>query len=205
MYTLFLSQNTYAMSAHALLEELDVPYELHPVEIFTPEPDPAFLAASPHARVPALAFDGGSLCESGAIALHLTDRHPDKGLGIPPEDPRRGTYLQWMFYLSSTLQPDVMLQFHPEFYFADPDRKQALMAASMKRLAGVWSVLEAQLEEGPFLFGAQPCAFDFCLGMQIIWPECFADGIQAHPRLARLLDALTTRPAVQRILPWHGY
>ena len=68
MYRLYAAPNTYAMIAHAVLEELGVPYELAWVEIFTDRPDPDFLAASPHARVPALADQNGAICEAGAIA-----------------------------------------------------------------------------------------------------------------------------------------
>jgi glutathione S-transferase len=94
MYRLFAAPNSYAMVAHAVLEELGVAYELAWVEIFTDKPDPAFLAASPHARVPALVHEHGTLYEAGAIALYLAERHPEAGLTIPIGDPDRGKLLK---------------------------------------------------------------------------------------------------------------
>ncbi len=47
MYRLYAAPNTYAMIAHAILEELSVPYELIWVEIFTDRPAPT---SSPRAR-----------------------------------------------------------------------------------------------------------------------------------------------------------
>jgi glutathione S-transferase len=79
MYRLFAAPHSYAMVAHSVLEELGVAYELAWVEIFTDKPDPAFLAASPHARVPALVHEHGTLYEAGAIALYLAEIqfHPE--------------------------------------------------------------------------------------------------------------------------------
>ena len=81
MYRLYAAPNTYAMIPHAVLEELGVAYELIWVEIFTDRPDSDFLAASPHARVPALADETGAICEAGAIALYLAERHPGRRAG----------------------------------------------------------------------------------------------------------------------------
>ena len=203
MYRLFLAKNSYAMSAHVILEEIGEPFELVPVEIFTDHPDPDFLNVSPHARVPALVDGDVSLCETGAIALYLADRHPESRLGMAPGDPRRARLLQWLFYLSSTLQPDVMIQFHPELYFSDKDQQATFSAASMTRLAKVWSVLDQALAPGPYLFGAEPTVFDFCLATQAIWPECFANGIAEFERVARMVEQISARPSFARLKAWH--
>ena len=203
MYRLFLAKNSYAMSSHVILEEIGAPFELVPVEIFTDRPDPAFLKVSPHARVPALVDGEVSLCETGAIALYLADRHPEARLAVAPSDPKRARLLQWLFYLSSTLQPDVMIQFHPELYFSDGARQAQFQAASMARLANVWSVLDEALAPGPYLFGDQPTVVDFCLATQAIWPECFAKGITKFERVARMVERISARPSFARLKAWH--
>ena len=48
MYTLFAYPNSYAMTTHAVLEEIGAPYEVHWVQIFSDEVDADFAAASPH-------------------------------------------------------------------------------------------------------------------------------------------------------------
>ncbi|WP_166418291.1 glutathione S-transferase family protein [Cochlodiniinecator piscidefendens] len=203
-YTLFCAPDTYAMSAHAVLEEIGADYDVHWINIFSDNPDPAFLAASPHCRTPALASPDGTVFETGAVALYLAERHPEANLVIEPGDARRGAFLQWFHYLASTLQPDVIIQYHPEFYHTEPDRQAALKAASMKRLAGVLDTLEAALENGPYFFGDQITVPDFILAMQSVWDVIFPNGdITAYPNIARHRDAVCARPSVQRMQEQH--
>ena len=202
-YTLYCAPDTYAMGAHAVLEEVGADYGIHWVTLFAATPDPAFLAASPHCRTPALNGPDGTVFETGAVALYVAERHPDAGLIIPPGDPRRGQFLQWLHYLASTLQPDVIIQYHPEFYMQSDTDCAALKAASMERLRKVYATLDAALAEGPFFFGAMPTVADFILALQTIWDVIFPDGIGAYPNLARQRSAILDRPAVRRILTEH--
>ncbi len=203
MYRLYSSPDTYAMSAHAILEELGVPYELVSVRLFSDDPDPDFLAASPHARVPALTDAHGSICETGAIALYLADRHPEAGLAVPADDPRRARFLQWLFYLSSTLQPEVLIQFHPEFHFPDPGDQARFRAASLERLGTILDTLDRALSPGPYFFGDRLTVCDICLATQAIWSEIFPGTIDDHPHLKRSVERVTARPAVARVIARH--
>jgi glutathione S-transferase len=191
------------MGPHVLLEELGVDFKLIEVSLFSPDPDDEFLTASPHARVPALRHSHGTVCESGAIALYLSDTHPEKGFGIVAGHPDRARFLQWLFYLSSTLQPEVLIQFHPESYFDNPELQTKLKAASMARLDTIWDTLNSAYEVGLYLFGNHPTAVDICLAIQIQWPECFSDGISQYPNLARMLEHISTRDAYVRAMQWH--
>ncbi len=203
-YRLFLTPNTYAMSVHALLEELGVDHELKWVEILTEDPDPEFAAVSPHRRVPALLGPDGPLFETGAIALYLAERHPELGFAPPVGDPRRGPMLQWIHYLASTLQPEVLIQYHAEFYFEDETSRETLRAASRGRLTKVLATIEAALDPGPYFFADQPTVPDFCLAMQTIWPPVFPGSIDDYPKIKRLTKTLTDRPAVRRALVMHS-
>ena len=203
-YTLYCAPDTYAMCAHAVLEEVSADYSVHWVKLFTDTPDPAFLAASPHCRTPALRGPDGTVFETGAVALYVAERHPETGLVIPPGDPRRGAFLQWFHYLASTLQPDVIIQYHPEFYHPQPALQEALKEASMARLSRVFETLDTALSEGPFLFGATPTVPDFILGTQALWDVIFPGGdISRYPNIARHRASLCERPSVQNMLAQH--
>lgn len=202
-YTLFCAPNSYAMGVQAVFEEIGAPYELRWIELFSDMPDPDFLAVSPHARVPALLGPDGAIFESGAIALYLAERHPEAGLNIDTAHPLRGQYLQWMHYLAATLQPDVMLQFHPEMYFSDPTEQAALKQASMKRLEKDLQIIEAALSPGPWFLGETLTVIDFCFGMQAVWPEVFPDSISDFPNIAQMVERLLERRSTQRTLSIH--
>ena len=191
------------MTVHTILEESGVHYTVKWVEIFTSEPDPVFVSVSPHARVPALRHGHRHLCESGAIALYLAEIFPLLNLLIAPDDPRHGAFLQWLHYFASTLQPEVMVQFHPESYFSESDEQQRFMSASLRRLAKVLRTLDSALASGPYFFGETRTVLDYLLVMQAIWPEIYPGNIDDHPNIRRLVDTLTARPAVQRAIATH--
>ena len=204
MYRLYCARNTYAMSAHILLEELAVEYELCEVELFAQDYAVDFLEASPHGRLPALRHQTGTIFESGAIAQYLTETHQDRGFGVSPDSPLRATYLQWMYYLSSTVQPEVLIQFHPENYFDEPENQQQLKTASMRRLSKIWTVLDHTYRNGPWLIDGRPTAIDYCLAVQIQWPQCFNHDISEYPNLQRLLETISVRPAYSKVMAWHN-
>lgn len=199
IYRLFTWPNSYGMSVHALLEDMGVPYELRWVKIMVRDLDPDFQAVSPHGRVPALETPDCALFETGAIALWLAENHPEAGLLVPEGRSQRGRFLQWLHYLASTLQPDVIIQFHPEFYFQDPKTAETLKTASMARLTKVLETLEAALDPGPFFFGEQRTILDYLFALQATWPEIYPTDIGDYPNIRRNVESLLTRPAVSRV------
>lgn len=202
-YTLFCAPNSYAMGVHAVLEETGVDYDVRWVKLFQEKPDPEFLAASPHARVPALLGPEGTMFESGAIALYLAERHPEPPLSVEPDDPRRGRLLQWMHYLAATLQPDVMLQFHPEMYFADEADQTALKDASMVRLDKILRIIDGALSPGPWFLGETLTVADFCFAMQAVWPEIYPGSVGDYPNIERMVTRLLERRSARKVLSVH--
>ena len=115
MITLFHRPKTRSTRFIFLLEELGAPYEIREVTIRsrdgTGTADPA--NPHPHGKVPAITDSetGDSVYESPAIALYLTDKFPDAGLGPTIGQPGRGAYLSWLAYYGSVLEPSVMSKF----------------------------------------------------------------------------------------------
>ncbi|MBT6203664.1 MAG: glutathione S-transferase family protein [Alphaproteobacteria bacterium] len=200
---LYLGTNTYALTVQALLEELALPHELRWVKIFQETPDPDLLRVSPHSRVPALEDGDLVIFETGAVALYLAETYGKGALLIPPGDPDRPHFLQWFHFLATTLQPDVMMQFHPESYAADAATQERLRQAAFVRLDKVFHTLDAALADGPWFFGDKLSILDFLLGMQGTWPEIYPDTIDAYPNIARHQRAMLERPSVRRTLQIH--
>jgi glutathione S-transferase len=113
MITLFHRPKTRSSRFIFLLEELEVPYEIRVVTTRnrdgTGGVDPA--NPHPHGKVPAISDDGVIVFESPAIALYLTDRFPEKGLGPQVGEPERGAYLSWLSYYTGVLEPAFMCKF----------------------------------------------------------------------------------------------
>src|SRR5215207_1044360 len=94
---------------HIALEELELPYEIRPVNIFKGEQfTPEFLAINPNNKVPAIVDldgpDGGPfrLFESGAILLYLAEK---AGGLIPSDTAKRFEVIQWLMLQMSGVGP----------------------------------------------------------------------------------------------------
>src|SRR5258706_12251588 len=71
------------------LEELGIPYEVHPVNLGKNEQmAPEFLKLNPNHKIPVIEDGGQVIWESGAILLHLGENYDPKGV-ILPKDPRK--------------------------------------------------------------------------------------------------------------------
>ena len=203
-YRLYAHKNSYAMTTQLMLEELAVDYDISWFNVHRPEEFPAeFIDLNPNARVPVLVTPYGPIYESAATLMHLAEHHDHRF--IPAANGRqRDLALQWLFYLMSTFQPEVLIQFNAERYFPDDENMQhKLKAASLRELEPIWQVIEDALDPGPWFLGAEYSICDMLFLMQAIWRENQPPDLSRYPNSVRMMKAAFTRPAVQRILEVH--
>lgn len=86
------------------LEEVGQPYDVRLVS-FEDMKAPAHLALHPFGQIPTYEDGGLTLFESGAIVLHIAERHA--GL-LPLEANARSRAITWMFAALSTLEPPIV-------------------------------------------------------------------------------------------------
>ena len=135
MYELFYAEPTAAMGVRAVLEELSQDYRLIHTDITDHAPrDPKLLAHNPNGWVPVLLYDGGAMHEASAITIFLTDRHPEGGLAPAADDPLRGPFLQWLVYMSNTLQMAYQLSYYPWRFCETPEYHEQARVRSCVRL-----------------------------------------------------------------------
>ena len=202
-YRLYAHKNSYAMTTHLMLEELGIEYEVVWFNVHRKsERPPEFLALNPNGRVPVLVTPDGPVYESAATLMHLAEHHEHRFL--PATGRSRDLALQWLFYLMSTLQPEVLIQFHPERYFPDhPDMQQQLLEASMRELKSVWKVIDDALTPGPWFLGDTYSICDILFVMQALWKENQPRDLSAYPRCKQQMEAAFARPAVKRVIDIH--
>lgn len=203
-YHLYAHKNSYAMTTHLMLEELGIEYDVSWFNVHRPEEFPAeFIDLNPNARVPVLVAPDGPIYESAATLMHLSEHHDDRFMPAT-KGRRRDLAHQWLFYLMSTLQPEVLIQFHAERYFPDDETLQTkLKAASLRELEPIWQVIEDALAPGPWFLGTQYSICDMLFLMQAIWTENQPPDLSLYPNSVRMMQAACTRPAVRRILEIH--
>jgi glutathione S-transferase len=203
-YQLYADKNTYAMSTHLLLEELQADYQVNWLDLHHPQSYPAeFIELNPNGRVPVLITPQGSVYESAATLMVLSEHHANQFMPVANSS-KRHLALQWLFYLLSTFQPEVMIQFHPERYFPDDKQKQAeLKIASRKELGFIWKILDDAIANNTYFLGDEYSLCDMMFLMPALWVENQPDELTDYPNALRLMRNLMERPAVQRILQIH--
>ena len=84
-------------------EEIGQPYAVRLLSFKTMK-GPAHLAIQPFGQIPTYEDGDLALFETGAIVLHIAERHP--GL-LPDEENARARAIMWMFAALNTLDPPI--------------------------------------------------------------------------------------------------
>ena len=180
-----------------MLEEIGMPYRVHPVDIGRNEQfAPSFLEISPNNRIPAIVHEADgkrvALMESGAILVYLADLSGR----LLPTDVRRYDVLQWLMWQMGGFGP-MLGQAHHFLRYAKGKAEYAEQryADEAQRLYGV---LDRQLARGQYVAGNEYTIADIA-----IWPwasrhEWHQVDLHKFPHVLRWYRELAGRPAVQR-------
>ncbi|MEM6712578.1 MAG: glutathione S-transferase N-terminal domain-containing protein [Pseudomonadota bacterium] len=180
-----------------LLEELSLTYELVMINIGKGDQrTPEFRALNPNGKIPALVDEDVTLFESGAILVHLAQKH---GAFLPQDPQARAHALSWTFWQVGGLGP-MMGQWG---YFTRIDEEvphaiERYLAESIRLL----EVVEARLQENEYLAGTDYSIADMMVYPWIVSGYRLIDNAPASrvPPLSALREwakRIGERPAVQ--------
>jgi len=174
------------------LEEVGQPYEVRLVS-FQAMKEPAHLALHPFGQIPTYEDGDLALFETGAIVLHLGQRHP----GLLPEDANaRARAVTWVFAAVNTLEPPI-LEFTMAWLFErDKPWHEARLPMVKERVRTRLAQLSARLGDAAWLDGAFSAGD---LMMVSVLLRLRATGVlDEFPRLAAYVVRGEARPAYQR-------
>lgn len=189
---LYYWPNTRAFTALWMLEELGEPYELVRVNIRDPEhPSAAYRAINPMGKLPGLQDGDCAMGETAAVLLYLADKYPDRAFAPRPTDPRRGRFLQWLMFPSTTMEP-VMVEKRmgtksstSSFGWGDYDRAM--------------NALEAAIQPGAWLTGSEFTVADLYIGSSLRFGMQFGM-IDRRQSFADFAARACARPAFDRAM-----
>ena len=181
--------------ASILLEELGLPYTVHPIDITKDEQfHPDFLKISPNNRIPAVVDrdTGFHLMESGAIMLYLAEK---TGKLLPHDLESRYRVIEWLMWQMGGIGP-MLGQVH---HFVKFNQGKAPYAESryLKEAQRLYGVLDRRLAEHEYV------ADVYSIADIAIWPwisrfEWQTIDLEAYPHVKRWYLAIAARPAVQK-------
>ncbi len=178
------------------LEELELPYTLHRIELSSGEQKkPWFTAINPNGRIPAIVDrDNGDFAvfESGAIQLYLAERAGR----LLPSDPRgRSRAVQWLMFQMGGIGPMMGQANVFNRYF--PEKIPSAIDRYLRESRRLFEVLDGQLAENDYLAGEYSIA-DIANWSWVHIHEWTGVDVSGLDNLRRWIDRIAARPAVQR-------
>ncbi|QLG88493.1 glutathione S-transferase N-terminal domain-containing protein [Chitinibacter bivalviorum] len=206
MYQLYYYPNNASLAPHMLLEEIGAPFKLELVDRTQQAHKSAnYLRLNPSGRIPVLVDGDLVIFEAAAICLYLAEQHPEANLLPAIGTPQRAHTLQWLMYLTNTLQTELLTYFYPERWTTDQAALEQVRVKAEERIGEMLDLLGAQLADGRSWFiGEQYTLVDAYLGMLCRWTRNLNRPARDLPQLAPYLQRLLARPAVQRALKSEG-
>lgn len=183
-----------------MLEEIGLPYEVHPIDIskgdqFTPE----FIAINPNSKIPAIVDRDGpdgqplAVFESGAILIYLAEK---TGRFLPADPRGRAITLEWLMFQMGGFGP-MLGQTHHFRRFA-PEPVPYAIERYTKETKRLYGVLDRRLTESPFVAG------DYSIADMAIFPWVGrfewqgVDLAGEFPKVKQWFDILAERPEVRK-------
>jgi GST-like protein len=178
-----------------MLEEVGLPYTVHPVDISKDEQfKPEFLKISPNNRIPAIVDRDNDLplFESGAILMYLAEK---TGQLIPKNERARWHTVQWLMWQMGGIGP-MLGQIH-HFLRAAKGKAPYADERYVKEGKRLYGVLDRQLQRSEYLAGAYSIA-DIATWPWISRFEWQTIDMNEFPNVLRWYKAIAARPAVER-------
>ena len=137
---------------HIALQWTGQPFEVELLDKDTLKA-PAFLAVNPVGSVPAVVDGDFVLTQNAAIMGYIADTFPQAGLAGDGSARQRAEATRWLSFVNSDLHPAFSPLFGPGKFIGDESQFDAVRAAALKRLRGLFERADAQLADRPWLAG----------------------------------------------------
>jgi GST-like protein len=183
--------------ASIALEECGLPYRTHKVDLAKGEQNaPSFREINPFGKIPVIVDGEGPrgepvmINESGAILLYCAQK---AGRFVPVDPVKRLEALRWVFHAVSDASEPIGAHFRLSRL---PQKPEAVLAHYYGRLSGTLKDVDAHLAHREYLAG------DVSIADLAFYPVAAQGktlvGIESLVHLQRWLDAMATRPGVQK-------
>ena len=186
------------------LEELGLPYQVHPVDVFAGKQfDADFLKLNPMAKVPVIVDSDGpggkpaTIFESGAILLYLAEK---TGKLLPKEMAAKYAAIEWMMVQMTTVGP-MFGQFVHFVRFA-PSGNDYSKSRYQTQAHRVTEAIDQRLATHPWLGGAEYgiadiATYPWMRNVPALLGEAAA---KKYPNVMRWVGVINERPAVKKAL-----
>lgn len=199
MIDLYFWTTPNGYKASIALEELEMPYQVVPVNIGAGDQfKPEFLAISPNNKIPAMVDSDGpggkpyALFESGAMLMYLAEK---AGRLLPTDTALRYRVIEWMMFQMANIGPMLGQAHHFRGYA--PEKIDYAVNRYTNEAKRLYGVMDRRLD------GREYFADDYSIADIAIFPWLRSHKRQGvdldeYPHVKRWYETMEARPAVQR-------
>ena len=196
MIDLYTSPTPNGWKASVTLEELELPYEAHPIDLSkNVQKEEWFLKLNPNGRIPVIVDrdnDDFAVFETGAIMVYLAEK---TGRLMPSDARGRSLVMQWLMFQMGGIGP--MMGQANVFFRYFPEKLQSAIDRYQNESRRLFEVLDRRLGESEWLADDYSLAdiANWCGLRTFNWSGVPVEGL---PNLRRWLDAMKERPACRK-------
>ena len=196
MIDLYTSSTPNGHKASVTLEELELPYEVHAINLGEGDQrTESFLAMNPNGRIPVIVdreADDFVVFETGAIMVYLAEK---TGRLLPADVKDRSVVMQWLMFQMGGVGP--MMGQANVFHRYFPEKIQPAIDRYQKETRRLFEVLDRGLDGKDYLAGDYSIAdiANWCWVRTHKWSGVEVDGLG---NLQAWMDRLAARPACQK-------
>jgi len=193
---LYTAPTPNGWKASVTLEELELPYETHAIDLSTGQQrEERYLSLNPNGRIPTIVDrdnDDFAVFESGAILIYLAEK---TGRLMPGDPQGRSRVIQWLMFQMGGIGP--MMGQANVFFRYFPEQIQPAIDRYQHESRRLFEVLDRRLGESEWLAGDYSIAdiANWCWVRTYRWSGVSIEGLA---NIRRWLDAMKERPACRR-------
>jgi len=196
MIDLYTSPTPNGYKASIALEEMELPYEVHAIDLMKgDQKTPEFLAICPNGRIPSIVdreLDDFPIFESGALMIYLAEKC---GKFLPTDVKGRSRVIQWLMFQMAGVGP--MMGQANVFFRYFPEKIQPAIDRYQNEGRRLFEVLDRHLADNEFLAGDYSIA-DMANWAWVRTHRWSGIDIEGLDHLSRWMGTVSERPGVQR-------
>jgi GSH-dependent disulfide-bond oxidoreductase len=196
MIDLYTAPTPNGWKASICLEELEIPYEVHIVNLLAgDQKKPEYVRLNPNGRIPTIVdrdAEDFAVFESGAILLYLAEK---TGRLLPADRRGRSTVTQWLMFQMGGIGP--MMGQANVFYRYFPEKIQSAIDRYQNECRRLFEVLDTRLRDSEWLADDYSIAdiANWAWVRTYRWSGVDVTGLD---HLRRWMDTMAARPACDR-------
>jgi glutathione S-transferase len=199
MVKIYGSPRTSASRCYLLLEELDIPYQVMPVDLAKGEQKaPEYMQLNPNAKVPALVDGDKVLWESCAINYYLAEKYKPELLG--KDSFVKAKSLQWSFWMMLELQTPLVEVLIQKMFVPEEKRDLKVIEKNSEKIPNLLKILDTGLEKNKFIAGDEITVADFNITTAINMAVTLGFDLSKYPQISKWFGFMKETKGFQKLM-----